>query len=179
MSEQTADEFDKDYWFEMYQGQCAATDEWAKKYRDEVERKADATLLARCAELQRIAEVANAMVGKERDRSEAQAKRIAELKARLAQVEVDAGRYQWLRKGSPKSNRLPHITQYPYQAKIDENRIPQVWDIEGYHPDRLDAAIDAAMKEQTNGPDSAYGGDPNLADKAGFKLVTLLPNEHD
>ena len=81
MSELNADEFDNDYWFEMYQGQCAATDEWAKKYRDEVERKADATLLARCAELQRIAEVANAMVGKERDRSEAQAKRIAELEA--------------------------------------------------------------------------------------------------
>lgn len=70
MSELNADEFDNDYWFEMYQGQCAATDEWAKKYRDEVERKADATLLARCAELQRIAEVANAMVGKERVRYE-------------------------------------------------------------------------------------------------------------
>jgi len=71
--------FDKDYWFEMYQDQCACTDKWAKKYRDEVERKADATLLARCEELQRIAEVANAMVGKSRDQIESQAKRIAAL----------------------------------------------------------------------------------------------------
>jgi len=84
MSELANDEFDKDYWFEMYQGQCEATDEWAKKYRDEVERKADATLLARCEELQRIAEVANAMVGKERDQTMRQAKRITELEASLA-----------------------------------------------------------------------------------------------
>ena len=28
-------------------------------------------------------------------------------------------------------------------------------------------------------PDSAYGNDPNLADKEGLKLVTFLPNEHD
>jgi len=83
MSELANDEFDKDYWFEMYQGQCKTTDEWAKKYRDEVERKADATLLARCEELQRIAEVANAMVGKERDQTMRQAKRITELEAQL------------------------------------------------------------------------------------------------
>ena len=84
MSEPLNDEFDKDYWFEMYQSQCEATDEWAKKYRDEVERKADATLLARCEELQRIAEVANAMVGKERDQTIHHAKRITELEASLA-----------------------------------------------------------------------------------------------
>ena len=84
MSELVNDEFDKDYWFEMYQGQCKTTDDWAKKYRDEVERKADATLLARCEELQRIAEVANAMVGKERDQTMRQAKRITELEASLA-----------------------------------------------------------------------------------------------
>lgn len=91
MSDPTkGDTFDKDYWFEMYQDQCAATDEWAKKYSDEVERKADATLLARCAELQRIAEVANAMVGKSRDQIESQAKRIAELEAEVAALRPDA-----------------------------------------------------------------------------------------
>ena len=36
----------------MYQVQCRCTDEWAEKYRAEVERKADANLLARIQELE-------------------------------------------------------------------------------------------------------------------------------
>lgn len=36
----------------MYHAQCRCTDEWAAKYRAEVERKADATLLQRVAELE-------------------------------------------------------------------------------------------------------------------------------
>lgn len=36
----------------MYHAQCACTDEWAEKYRAEVERKADTTLLQRVAELE-------------------------------------------------------------------------------------------------------------------------------
>lgn len=73
----------------MYQGQCQTTDEWAAKYREEVERKADATLLARCEELQRAAEVANALVGKERDTSEA-------LRTQLSAARVDAERLDYL-----------------------------------------------------------------------------------
>lgn len=37
----------------MYDAQCLATDEWAEKHHAEVERKGDAALLARIAELER------------------------------------------------------------------------------------------------------------------------------
>ena len=43
----------------MYDYQCALTDEWAERYRAEVERKADATLIARIAELERHLERVN------------------------------------------------------------------------------------------------------------------------
>lgn len=46
-------------WESMYIAQCACTDKWVAKHRAEVERKADATLLARCEELEAIAEAAN------------------------------------------------------------------------------------------------------------------------
>ena len=36
----------------MYDAQCQCTDEWAEKYRAEVERKADTELLKRIAELE-------------------------------------------------------------------------------------------------------------------------------
>lgn len=36
----------------MYAAQCQCTDEWVEKYRAEVERKADSTLLDRVAELE-------------------------------------------------------------------------------------------------------------------------------
>lgn len=59
----------------------------------------------------------------------------------------DAARYRWLRSASAPNNRWPHVTQYPWNAAIDRSKQkpPQIWDIEGYHPDRLDAAIDIAM----------------------------------
>ena len=44
---------------QMYFAQCDATDVWVKKYHEELDRKADATLLARCEELEKIAEHAN------------------------------------------------------------------------------------------------------------------------
>lgn len=45
---------------ETYDAQCASTDEWVEKYRAEVERKADATLLQRVAELEKALAVVNA-----------------------------------------------------------------------------------------------------------------------
>lgn len=45
---------------EMYNAQCACTDEWAEKYRAEVERKADATFLALVAELEQSLAAVNA-----------------------------------------------------------------------------------------------------------------------
>lgn len=56
-----------DYWESMYNAQCQCTDKWVTKYRAEVERKADATLQARCDELLQVAANANSMIGKERD----------------------------------------------------------------------------------------------------------------
>lgn len=44
----------------MYNAQCACTDECAEKYRAEVERKADATLLERVAELEQALAAVNA-----------------------------------------------------------------------------------------------------------------------
>lgn len=59
----------------------------------------------------------------------------------------DAARYRWLRALSPgKGNRWPHISIYPWHAGIDGpmQRLP-VFDLAGYHPDRLDEWIDAAL----------------------------------
>ncbi len=44
----------------MYHAQCQCTDEWVAKYRAEVERKADATLLRRVQELEDALAVVNA-----------------------------------------------------------------------------------------------------------------------
>ena len=61
----------------------------------------------------------------------------------------DAERYHYLRDRKSTSNRKPHITQHPRQ-EFDSEEIPQITDSTGYHPERLDAAIDAALqKEQT------------------------------
>lgn len=143
MSDPNKDDFDADYWFEMYQGQCATTDEWAKKYHDEVERKADATLLARCAELQRIAEVANAMVGKSRDQIESQAKRIAELEAEVAALRLDAGRYRWIRNGTSGERFVSGIQAFVFPAIKPVGNI-----MRGSVAQHLDEAIDAAKEQQ-------------------------------
>lgn len=58
---------------------------------------------------------------------------------------VDAARYRWLRSREASSNRLPHITQYPYAPNIDKEKYPQIWDGIKYNPENLDAAIDAAI----------------------------------
>lgn len=57
-------------------------------------------------------------------------------------AERDAERYRWLRNSGGRTNRLPHVTQYP----DDPADYIQVWDKKGYHPERLDAAIDAAIR---------------------------------
>ncbi len=44
----------------MYDAQCQCADEWAEKYRAEVERKADASLLVRIAELEQALGAVNA-----------------------------------------------------------------------------------------------------------------------
>ena len=60
------------YWGmqELYAAQCACTDEWAEKYRAQVERKADATLLQRVAELEDALAVVNARLAASSDRRE-------------------------------------------------------------------------------------------------------------
>lgn len=51
----------------------------------------------------------------------------------------DAARYRWLR-DSGFGNRVPHLAQYPYQARVDARRYPQMGEV------GIDAAIDAAME---------------------------------
>ena len=68
------------------------------------------------------------------------------LERELAAAQKDAERYRWLRERQGPNNRWPHISQYPYCPEIDKEKVPQLWDA-GYHPDKLDAAIDAATKE--------------------------------
>lgn len=51
----------------LYDAQCGCTDEWAEKYRAEVERKADATLLARVAELEQALASVNARLAVAQD----------------------------------------------------------------------------------------------------------------
>ena len=67
---------------------------------------------------------------------------------KIEQARKDAARYQWLRSRNNNSNRYPHITQYPYCAEIDDEMVLQVFDLDGYHPDRLDAAIDTAIEKE-------------------------------
>ena len=58
----------------MYDAQCRCTDEWAEKYRAEVERKADAALLARIAELEQALATVNG--------------RLSEISQRVMSIEV-------------------------------------------------------------------------------------------
>ena len=79
------------------------------------------------------------------------------LKKRIAELEPDAERYRWLRDTRRptvpagmsahwgRSNRVPHITQYPYQKDIDDFKFPQ---IDHTRPETIDAAIDAAREEE-------------------------------
>lgn len=48
----------------MYNAQCACTDEWAAKYCAERDRKADATLMARIAELEQSLATVNTRLAK-------------------------------------------------------------------------------------------------------------------
>lgn len=59
----------------------------------------------------------------------------------------DAARYRWLKnmERQSRSNRWPHLTQWPYAPDIDPEKVPQVWEGGKYHPEHLDAAIDAAI----------------------------------
>lgn len=54
----------------MYNGQCELTDEWAAKYREVIESKADATLLARIAELESSLNTVNNRLGASREELE-------------------------------------------------------------------------------------------------------------
>lgn len=47
----------------LYNAQCACTDEWAEKYEAEVARKADATLTGRIAELENQLATVNKRLG--------------------------------------------------------------------------------------------------------------------
>lgn len=66
-----------------------------------------------------------------------------QLKVELAAAKADAERYRWLRNRQGVGNRWPYIAQYPYHGMVGEDVVPQIWDA-GYHPDKLDAAIDTA-----------------------------------
>lgn len=67
----------------LYEVQCDATDEWREKCLAEKEKKADATLFARCAELEFIARNANRIVDENQTTLLWQAIRIKELEAQL------------------------------------------------------------------------------------------------
>ena len=82
---------------------------------------------------------------------------LAAANARIAELEADAERYRWLRDTRRptvpagmsahwgRSNRVPHITQYPYQKDIDDFKFPQ---IDHTLPETIDAAIDAARAKE-------------------------------
>ena len=111
--------------------------------------------------------VFNYVEGLERELAEAQAgiecaQQVEQvLRERIAELEPDAERYRWLRDTRRptvpagmsahwgRSNRVPHITQYPYQKDIDDFKFPQ---IDHTRPETIDAAIDAARKEPNNAP---------------------------
>ncbi len=64
---------------------------------------------------------------------------------RVEELEADAARYRWLRdKEGGRSNRWPHVTQYPYQPEIDRFKPPQIMRDMEYRGEYLDEAIDAA-----------------------------------
>lgn len=64
---------------------------------------------------------------------------------RIRELEEDAARYRWLRDNEGgRSNRWPHVTQYPYQPEIDRFRPPQIMRDMQYRGEYLDEAIDAA-----------------------------------
>lgn len=57
--------------------------------------------------------------------------------------EANASRYLKLRNRVSSSTRWPHITQWPIdRSERNLELIPQIFDGDGYHPDRLDAALD-------------------------------------
>lgn len=72
---------------------------------------------------------------------------LSRVSARLAEAEKDAARYRWLRDGSRtgRSNRWPHITQYPHQPEIDKIKPPQIVRDGHFRGEFLDEAIDAGM----------------------------------
>jgi len=83
-----------------------------------------------------------------RDSLSAQEAEIERLRAqaeRIRELEEDAARYRWLRDNEGgRSNRWPHVTQYPYQPEIDRFRPPQIMRDMQYRGEYLDEAIDAA-----------------------------------
>lgn len=66
--------------------------------------------------------------------------------AECGRLRKDAERYRWLRARKGRNNRWPHISQYPYCEKIDDEMVPQITVDFKYRPDNLDAAIDAALQ---------------------------------
>ena len=82
---------------------------------------------------------------------------LADAQELIAELTPDAERYRWLRDTRRptvpagmsahwgRSNRVPHITQYPYQKDIDDFKFPQ---IDHTRPETIDAAIDAAREEE-------------------------------
>ena len=74
--------------------------------------------------------------------------RVHTAEAEIAALKADAKRYRWLReRDGRRSNRWPHVTQYPHQPEIDDFRPPQVFrEIGEYRGEYLDEAIYAAMR---------------------------------
>lgn len=70
----------------------------------------------------------------------------AELRREVQALRKDAARYHWLRDRRRANNRWPHITQYPWHESTDgPQQFLPVHDAAGYHPERLDAWIDAGI----------------------------------
>lgn len=76
----------------------------------------------------------------------------AELRREVEVLRKDAARYHWLRNRRRSNNRWPHITQYPWHESIDgPQQFLPVHDAAGYHPERLDAWIDAGISADAAG----------------------------
>lgn len=81
----------------------------------------------------------------------------------------DAARYRWLR-DHRGSNRLPHVTQYPYLKEHDRIEYPQISKV------GLDAAVDGAM-QMTSEPKPACDIASLIAERDSALLIAKKRGE--
>lgn len=83
-------------------------------------------------------------LGDARDEARKAKARAEAAEAEAAALREDAARYRWLRDNTVhRSNRWPHVTQYPYAPEIDDFAVPQIQRNGEMKGQYLDEAIDA------------------------------------